>query len=101
MFSNKKPRLLLINPWIYDFSAFDFWSKPIGLLYIASYLRKIGYVVDYIDCLDRNNAFLLKKIKKDKLKIKENGTGHLYREKVEKPEILKDMACQKISSIKN
>ena len=42
----QNPRLLLINPWIYDFTAFDLWTKPIGLLYIASYLRQVGYHID-------------------------------------------------------
>ena len=43
--------LLLINPWIYDFAAYDLWSQPLGLLYIASYLRRAGYQISYIDCL--------------------------------------------------
>ena len=29
-------RLLLVNPWIYDFVAYDLWSKPLGLIKIAS-----------------------------------------------------------------
>jgi radical SAM superfamily enzyme YgiQ (UPF0313 family) len=33
------PRVLLVNPPIYDFSAYDFWLKPYGLLRIAGYLR--------------------------------------------------------------
>ena len=32
---------LLINPWIYDFAAYDFWTKPLGLLYIAAILEAI------------------------------------------------------------
>lgn len=32
-------RLLLINPPIYDFSAYDFWLKPLGLLRVAGSLR--------------------------------------------------------------
>ena len=43
--------VLLINPWIYDFSAYDYWMKPLGLLYMASYLRKNGVGVRLIDCL--------------------------------------------------
>lgn len=34
-----KPRILLINPPIYDFSAYDFWLKPYGLLRVAGFLR--------------------------------------------------------------
>jgi radical SAM superfamily enzyme YgiQ (UPF0313 family) len=47
------PHILLINPWIHDFAAYDFWSKPIGLLYLASILRYHDCRVSYIDCLDR------------------------------------------------
>jgi radical SAM superfamily enzyme YgiQ (UPF0313 family) len=48
-----KPTILLINPWIHDFAAYDFWAKPLGLLSIASILRKHDFHVSYIDCLDR------------------------------------------------
>jgi len=47
------PHILLVNPWIYDFAAYDFWAKPLGLLTLASILRHHGYSVAYIDCLDR------------------------------------------------
>ncbi len=32
-------RILLVNPPIYDFSAYDFWLKPYGLLRVAGRLR--------------------------------------------------------------
>ncbi|MBT8352482.1 MAG: cobalamin-dependent protein [Deltaproteobacteria bacterium] len=48
-----KPTILLVNPWIHDFAAYDFWAKPLGLLSIASLLREHGFHVCYIDCLDR------------------------------------------------
>ena len=47
------PHILLVNPWIHDFAAYDFWAKPIGLLILASILGSHGYRVSYIDCLDR------------------------------------------------
>ncbi|MCF8094328.1 MAG: cobalamin-dependent protein [Desulfobacteraceae bacterium] len=47
------PRILCINPWIHDFAAYDFWAKPLGLLYLAGLLRASGCRVTYIDCLDR------------------------------------------------
>ncbi|MFH1134582.1 MAG: B12-binding domain-containing radical SAM protein [Pseudomonadota bacterium] len=47
------PRALLINPWIYDFAAFDLWAKPMGLLLISSWLKKIGFDTRLVDCLDR------------------------------------------------
>ena len=48
-----RPHILLINPWIHDFAAYDFWAKPMGLLMIASLLRHHGISVSYVDCLDR------------------------------------------------
>ncbi|MCU0578394.1 MAG: B12-binding domain-containing radical SAM protein [Desulfobacterota bacterium] len=46
------PLILLVNPYIHDFSAFDLWSKPLGLLYLAAVLRENGYRVHLLDCLD-------------------------------------------------
>ena len=48
-----RPHILLINPWVHDFAAYDFWAKPMGLLLIASLLRDHGISVSYMDCLDR------------------------------------------------
>ncbi|RLC23795.1 MAG: B12-binding domain-containing radical SAM protein, partial [Deltaproteobacteria bacterium] len=47
------PNILLVNPWIHDFAAYDFWAKPLGLLSLASILRQHGFSITYIDCLDR------------------------------------------------
>jgi radical SAM superfamily enzyme YgiQ (UPF0313 family) len=47
------PHVLLVNPWIHDFAAYDFWAKPLGLLQLAAVLRRQGCTVSYIDCLDR------------------------------------------------
>ena len=47
------PNILLVNPWIHDFAAYDFWAKPIGLLTLASILRNHGFSITYLDCLDR------------------------------------------------
>ena len=47
------PHILLINPWIDDFAAYDHWARPLGLLYIAAALREKGFGVSYLDCLDR------------------------------------------------
>ena len=33
------PHILLVNPWIHDFAAYDFWAKPLGLLSLAAILR--------------------------------------------------------------
>jgi radical SAM superfamily enzyme YgiQ (UPF0313 family) len=48
-----RPHILLVNPWIQDFAAYDVWAKPYGLLSLAALLRSHGFKVSYIDCLDR------------------------------------------------
>lgn len=44
--------ILLVNPWIHDFSAYDLWMKPLGLLYSGAALESHGYDVKLIDCLN-------------------------------------------------
>jgi len=50
--------ILLVNPPIHDFAAYDFFNKPLGLLYLASYLRQEVYQVRLIDALDRRHPAL-------------------------------------------
>jgi len=86
---NKKPPVvLLINPWIYDFAAYDFWIKPLGLLYIASVLRKNGYDIHFIDCLDARDPQRMETTGIKRAGRKHNGTGHFFKEHIEKPDIL-------------
>ncbi|MGB2783549.1 MAG: radical SAM protein [Atribacterota bacterium] len=87
----KKFNLLLINPWIYDFTAYDFWSKPLGLLYIASILREQGYEISYVDCTDRYNQEIIKLQNREFPKKDEFGRGSFYKELIKKPAVLKDI----------
>lgn len=48
---DRKGHVLLVNPWIYDFAAYNLWIEPLGLLTIAAVLRQTGYSVTVIDCL--------------------------------------------------
>lgn len=82
-----KKDILLINPWIYDFTAYDFWLKPLGLLYIAAVLKKhTDFRLHFIDCLDRYHPLLGRK-----LKTKPDGRGAFLKEGVAKPSVLKDI----------
>lgn len=47
------PHILLVNPWIHDFAAYDVWAKPLGLLTLGGILRACGCKISYVDCLDR------------------------------------------------
>lgn len=84
-------KVLIINPWIYDFAAFDMWSRPIGLLYIGGLLRANGYQISLINCLDRYNPDLLSYQKLNRPKNTEYGCGKFHKEIIEKPSILKDV----------
>jgi len=48
-----KPKILLVNPPIYDFAAYDFWLKPYGLLAAGGLLRPAAKLslFDYMDRL--------------------------------------------------
>ena len=77
--------VLLINPWIYDFTAYDFWMKPLGLLYVASLIRRFTpHSVSFIDCLDRSHPGL----KKTPV-MKTDGRGPFPKEEVPKPAVLR------------
>ncbi|MFH1102313.1 MAG: radical SAM protein [Pseudomonadota bacterium] len=51
--TRQNPHILLVNPWIHDFAAYDVWAKPLGLLTIGGILRHYRFDITYIDCLDR------------------------------------------------
>lgn len=71
-------QILLVNPWIYDFSAYDFGIKPVGLLRIGEFMRRKGAKVGMVDCLSGCSRH------KD-----EYGFSKIRKEKIEKPEILR------------
>jgi radical SAM superfamily enzyme YgiQ (UPF0313 family) len=48
-------RILLVNPAIYDFAAYDFWLKPYGLLTVAGKLRGQAEFA-FFDYLDRQRC---------------------------------------------
>jgi len=45
-------KILLANPWIYDFAAFNLWSRPLELLRAAEYLSSFDTKLLLIDCTD-------------------------------------------------
>ena len=72
--------LLGINPPVFDFTFFDLWAKPLGLLFLLDSLRRRGNTVTLIDC------------------IAEGTSGPLSwgREKIRKREIQKPAPLQNI-----
>lgn len=80
--------ILLINPWIYDFAAYDLWIKPHGLLSISSILKKYGYHTGLIDCLDRTLPDQPAQRSTYNAQDKKFGTGKYRREPIVKPDAL-------------
>lgn len=78
-----KKNILLVNPWIADFAAYDLWAKPMGLLYIGAFLNKYGYDISLLDFLDRQ------KWNDDAAINNDEGRGKYQRTAIEKPPLLK------------
>ena len=80
-------KILLVNPAIYDFTAYDFWLRPYGMLSIAGYLRGQAEfaIFDYLDCGD--DFYKTHKTRKDKY-----NRGHFFSQPVAKPVPLKNIS---------
>ncbi len=74
----RKPRILLINPWIHDFAAFNLWARPLGLLKVAEYLSGFDVELLFIDC---TNLF----------GPNQYGVGKYRAEPIKKPEMLRSV----------
>ncbi len=68
-------KILLVNPWIYDFAAFNLWARPLGLFRVAEYLSSFDTELFLIDCTGSCTAGRF-------------GTGKYSAETVNKPSLL-------------
>ncbi len=80
--SGDGPRVLGINPWIYDFAAYNLWSRPAGLLAGLHMLRASGARVALMDCLDQTWSDITWP------KAHDTGKGHYPKTLVPKPAVL-------------
>lgn len=87
----KNSSLLLINPWITDFAAYDFWLKPVGLLYLAAVLRQQGYAVRLVDCMDRAHPAVLQWQGLGQPRNRRWSTGKFLRTPILKPAAYQDI----------
>ncbi|MBI5572315.1 MAG: radical SAM protein [Desulfomonile tiedjei] len=78
-----RPHILLVNPWIHDFAAYDLWARPVGLLVLASWLRDAGWEPSFVDCLDPDHP------KAPPVKVRRHSHGHFHRTSIPVPEPLK------------
>ncbi len=84
----KRPEILLVNPWIYDFAAYDLWARPMGLLVLATRLRREGWEPKLLDCMDRDHPAMATP------KLRPHAHGRFHRTPVPKPEPLKEIPRQ-------
>jgi hypothetical protein len=82
----KRPEILLVNPWIHDFAAYDLWARPMGLLVLATVLRRQGWECRLIDCLDQEHPGM------KPINAKPHGHGRFFRSPVAKPAALEGVA---------
>jgi len=68
--------------------------KPLGLLYIATFLEKFGYTVSLIDCLDRHHPALPSQWRAREGKDRKFGCGKFYFQPLDKPACLGDILRQ-------
>jgi len=80
-------KVLLVNPPVYDFAAYDFWLRPYGLLTIAGYLRGRAQF-KLFDYLDRAHPFAVgqKELESDQWR-----RGRFYCEQIPNPPMLSDI----------
>jgi len=83
-----KGHVLLVNPWIHDFAAYDLWAGPLGLLSIGAVLQENGYQVRLLDCLDRWHPALLARQGRSEPKGTAYGTGKWPKEVLPTPHVL-------------
>lgn len=79
------PRILGINPWIYDFAAYNLWSRPAGLLAALDMLRSAGATVALLDCLDKTWTDVPWPAHRS------TGRGHYPKTHVPRPDALRDV----------
>ena len=86
------PRILLVNPPIHDFAAYDFWLKPYGLLRVAGFLRGKAKL-KLFDYLDRQHpvgqTFLSATVVPPKKKLRQDrwGRGEFHSAELPRPQI--------------
>lgn len=74
-----------INPWIYDFAAFNLWSRPVGLLSCLDMLRRAGASVTLLDCLEPPGPDTAWP------PARSDATGHYPKARLPKPDALRSI----------
>lgn len=82
------PRVLGVNPWIYDFAAYNVWSRPAGLLTCLDMFSRSGCDTALIDLMDRELS------PSDWPEAKKTGKSRYPRVGLPKPSALRNIPRQ-------
>jgi radical SAM superfamily enzyme YgiQ (UPF0313 family) len=78
-------KVLFVNPYICDFTAYDMWLRPLGLYYLAAAVRRYSNAdIYWLDALDRFQEGL-------EIHGRADGRGKYLRKFVEKPRIYQNV----------
>ncbi len=81
----KRPEILLVNPWIHDFAAYDLWARPLGLLILGTRLREAGWEPRLLNCLDTTHPAMAP------VKRRNHFHGRFSKKTIQKPAPLKEI----------
>ena len=79
-----KPSILIVNPYIEDFAAYDHFSKPLGAMLLASALKP-HFRLHFVNALNRTHPDI------PKMRFRSDGTGHFHKTFIPKPDCLSDI----------
>lgn len=85
--------VLLVNPLVHDFAAYDFWARPLGLLWLGAALRCGGARVTLLDCMDPTSPLVPERLRPRRAQ----GRGRFIRSQISRPAALPDIGrryCQ-------
>jgi hypothetical protein len=86
------PTVLLIQPPVYDFTAFDLFVYPLGLLEAGAAFEAAGFRAAYVDALDRYHPALAGKspgpARFKAPTFRKDGCGHFPRQRARPPAVL-------------
>ncbi len=77
--------IVCINPWVHDFTSYDLWAKPLGLMELYSWLRSNGIDAAYIDLLYQYYPEIPDSLREGN-QLRADQRAHFIREEIPKPE---------------
>ncbi|MBN2048878.1 MAG: radical SAM protein [Spirochaetales bacterium] len=84
---SEKPKVLLVQPPIYDFALYDLFLKPAGLLSVGYSFAQAGYDTRFVNGLDYTDPVSSRLLGRPARKA--DGTGKFFRRPLRLPEALR------------